>query len=72
MSGVRAYVHRLPACDIHPHRKALYDFRTVAGVWMYGCPQCFVTYGRGLGVGKGQHLVVRRQPGRPDDPEADN
>lgn len=63
--STKAYVPSLPACDLHHDRRALYDFRTLTGTWMYGCPACFAMYGRGLGTGKGQFLIVRKRPDAP-------
>jgi hypothetical protein len=55
-------VTSLPPCDLHPERKATYDFKTRAGPrpgsWMNGCAACFKQLGGQLGLGKGQRLVL--------------
>jgi hypothetical protein len=61
MPPKQTYVSELPACNAHPEREAHYDFATKMGPWMYGCDACFVTYGKGLGVGLGQRLVVKTE-----------
>jgi len=54
-----------PDCDIHKHRHggksvpAEYDGKTVMGPWAYMCQPCFEHYGVGLGMGRGQRLMVR-------------
>lgn len=59
-------VSKLPPCDLHPDRKAEYDFSAPGmGCWMYGCRQCFQVHGVGLGVGKGQRLGLRA----PEEPK---
>jgi hypothetical protein len=57
-NGTEVVVTRLPKCDIHPDRDARYDFASTMGQWMYGCETCYRTHGRGLGIGKGQRLVL--------------
>lgn len=59
---------KLPRCQIplaHPEGspEAVYDGRTRGGPWAYMCEACFGEYGRGLGLGKGQRLALRK-PGR--------
>ena len=62
-------VAHLPDCDIckhlksrmHPEQvmKAKYDGKTkLRGIWAYMCQACFDELGIGLGVGKGQELVL--------------
>lgn len=57
-------VAKLPNCDIHAyvHHKlgvlAAYDGKTKDGPWANMCEQCFKTHGIGLGLGKGQRLVL--------------
>jgi hypothetical protein len=31
--------------------------------WAYLCQNCFGAYGVGLGVGRGQRLIIGRRPG---------
>jgi hypothetical protein len=53
-------VKHLPTCDFDPvHGKAHYDGKTHMGPWANMCEDCFKAYGSGLGLGKGQRLVVR-------------
>ena len=61
MPGKQTLVPILPKCDFHPDRDAHYDFATRGGPWMNGCDACFITYGKGLGVGLGQRLVVKTE-----------
>lgn len=61
MPGKQVYVIALPRCDQHPEREAHYDFATKIGPWMYGCDACFMAWGKGLGLGLGQRLVVRTE-----------
>ncbi len=58
-----ALVSVLPPCDIccqegKMNVKAKYDSRTVLGFWANLCPDHFLKYGRGLGLGMGQELVI--------------
>ena len=48
----------LPKCDICQNETAKYDAMTTQGPWAYQCAGCFADYGVGLGLGKGQELVV--------------
>lgn len=52
----------LPDCDFckqrgHSHA-AHYDGATVLGPWANMCEEDFVLFGRGLGLGVGQRLVL--------------
>lgn len=59
-------VQSLPNCDLSgsqfpPHyerRLAKYDAKTVFGWWANLCEECFRRFGTGLGLGKGQELIV--------------
>lgn len=51
-------VASLPACDICGD-EAHYDAKTTGGPWGYLCEQDFSTHGVGLGLGRGQRLIVR-------------
>lgn len=62
-SGAVAYVTELPSCDIHRTVSdtvvpAGYDGATRFGSWAFMCDGCFLTYGLGLGIGRGQRLVL--------------
>jgi len=62
---VEVAVLRLPPCDICelegvPPQLARYDGRTRSGRWAYMCEHHFRSYGIGLGLGRGQKLVVER------------
>ena len=53
-----------PDCDMHKMGTvelipAAYDGKTFLGPWAYMCEECFTDYGVGLGVGRGQRLVLR-------------
>lgn len=47
-----------PRCDICEGRPAAYDAATTMGPWAYMCVPCFEKYGRGLGMGLGQRLLI--------------
>jgi hypothetical protein len=71
-SDAVSYVTELPSCDIHRHLRgtvipAGYDGATRLGPWAFMCDGCFTAYGVGLGVGRGQRLILGRRP----DPAAD-
>lgn len=51
-------VSELPDCDFHPHVPAAYDAATTMGRWAHLCPACFTAYGIGLGLGRGQRLLL--------------
>jgi hypothetical protein len=59
-------VQSLPNCDLaqSPYsdhdgdRPAKYDAKTTLGPWANLCETCFQRYGVGLGLGKGQELIV--------------
>ncbi|HEU5118377.1 MAG TPA: hypothetical protein VFT74_17320 [Isosphaeraceae bacterium] len=55
-------VRELPPCNFcQDHGEtgpARYDGRTIFGPWAYMCQRHFDTYGVGLGLGKGQRLVL--------------
>jgi len=50
----------LPNCDMCA-KQAAYDARTVLGVWANLCTGCFSTYGQGLGLGRGQKLILKER-----------
>jgi hypothetical protein len=53
-------VTSLPACGICGQRLAQYDGKTAFGPWVFMCGPCFINYGTGLGLGKGQKLVLKK------------
>lgn len=57
-----AQASQIPECDICKGAgrtvPAGYDGATTFGPWAYMCVDCFVRYGRGLGLGRGQRLVL--------------
>ena len=57
-------VPKLPDCDFCGD-EAHYDGKTKIGPWGYMCKPCFREHGIGLGLGKGQELVVSK--GRDSD-----
>lgn len=72
MASEYTFVASLPDCDIHkydlrqPGVPADYDGKTNGlssrpGSWANMCADCFKTHGVGLGLGRGQRLVVRVQ-----------
>ena len=52
-------VKTFPRCDFCPS-DALYDGRTTAGPWANMCNLHFQQHGVGLGLGKGQRLVIEQ------------
>lgn len=50
-------VTELPKCDFCT-QKAEYDGKTLSGPWTYMCKTHFKTEGIGLGLGKGQQLIL--------------
>ena len=56
----RVEVDKLPNCDFckKPLRLAKYDGKTTMGPWGYMCTIHFNVFGVGLGLGRGQELVV--------------
>ena len=57
MSGTTTTVSSLPACDFCGGT-AYYDGKTHMGPWAFMCKGDFAAYGVGVGLGKGQKLVV--------------
>lgn len=63
-------VDTLPNCDFCDSErvfapyvkfpKAEFDGRTITGAWANMCPKHFREYGVGLGLGKGQKLIVKK------------
>lgn len=47
-----------PTCDLCGKRPAAVDGATRMGPWAYMCVPCHETYGRGLGLGVGQRLLI--------------
>ncbi len=65
MSDTVSKVDEIPNCSF-AHRpglgtvKAVYDGKTFIGSWAYMCEGHFQLYGVGLGLGRGQKLVLKR------------
>jgi hypothetical protein len=49
-----------PACDFCG-AEAVVDGRTTYGSWAYMCPTHFYLFGVGLGLGRGQFLLVEKE-----------
>jgi hypothetical protein len=47
-----------PTCDICRSRPAAIDGATKMGPWAYMCVPCFEVHGIGLGLGRGQRLLI--------------
>lgn len=66
--GTWVVVEALPECDLHAMRgekgvEARYDGRTKLGSsWANMCEPCMHALGVGLGVGRGQRLILRGEP----------
>jgi hypothetical protein len=58
---VETKVLTLPKCGICKVRNAQYDGQTQQGPWAYMCEACFQIHGIGLGLGKGQRLILVEQ-----------
>lgn len=56
-------VSEIPKCDLCG-KPARYDAKTKQGPWGYLCWSCFQDHGIGLGLGKGQELVLENTKGR--------
>lgn len=59
-------VDKLPHCDIceakgHEGVSAHYDGKTFLGPWANMCAKHFKSYGVGLGLGRGQELVLEEE-----------
>lgn len=59
-SHTEVKVLEIPKCDFCS-RKAFVDGRTIAGPWANMCIFHFLQYGVGLGLGKGQKLILRKE-----------
>ena len=57
-------VFHLPDCDFCGD-EAHYDGKTKLGPWGYMCEPCFKKHGIGLGLGKGQELVLKDEEEHP-------
>ncbi len=59
-------VLELPKCDFCKrnlvYQEAHYDGKTKMGSWAYMCGKHFRQYGIGLGLGRGQELVLQGIP----------
>lgn len=47
-----------PCCDICHERAAAIDGATTHGPWAYMCVPCHEAHGVGLGLGRGQRLLI--------------
>ena len=54
-------VPELHKCQICKWRDALYDAKTKSGRWGFLCEYCFQEHGIGLGLGKGQKLIIEEE-----------
>ena len=57
-------VSKLPSCDFCtregiPYQAAHYDGKTKMGLWANMCEEHFKAYETGLGLGKGQRLILK-------------
>ena len=55
---MKVVVHKLPDCDFCGD-EAHYDGRTKLGLWANMCKSCFHKHGVGLGLGRGQELIIK-------------
>lgn len=65
MADAIVEVFVIPDCDFCAERGSItpaqYDGRTVLGPWANMCAVDFTLYGTGLGLGKGQRLVLKEK-----------
>lgn len=54
-------VSELPQCDFC-QKQASYDGKTVFGPWASMCEAHFKANGVGVGLGKGQKLILKKEP----------
>lgn len=67
-TNTEVVVEVIPLCDLcfSSRTPAVYDGKTKSGPWAYMCEPHFHQCGVGLGVGKGQRLVLRGSEGLSD------
>lgn len=58
MKNNQIKVNRIPICDICKQYEAVIDGKTKKGCWAFMCFNCFGIHGVGLGLGKGQELIL--------------
>ncbi len=59
MTHKKIEVSKLPKCDFCA-RSAKYDGKTQHGSWANMCPSHFDFWGVGLGLGRGQELILKK------------
>lgn len=59
-NNTETVVRQFPKCDFCSE-KAKYDARTRMGPWAYLCEKHFKEYGVGLGLGRGQMLILKKE-----------
>ena len=55
-----AEVLKLPKCAFCG-KTAAYDSKTKNGFWAYLCEHCFKELGTGVGLGRGQRLILKKK-----------
>ena len=66
-SHTEVKVNKLPRCDFYSEGfcrnfgEAHYDGKTIHGPWANMCEQHFSAYGVGLGLGRGQKLILKEE-----------
>lgn len=69
MPSTWTYVTKFPDCDLCAqrgvYRQARYDGKTVFGPWANMCDADFEQFGTGLGIGKGQRLLIQGEEDAP-------
>ena len=51
---------KIPLCDFCKKKEAIIDGKSILDVWGYMCRECYFEFGIGLGLGKGQELILRK------------
>ena len=59
--GTVVVMDSIPICDCCQKNPAFMDGKTKMGSWAYMCVSCSAVFSIGLGVGKGQQLVLRSE-----------
>ena len=62
MSHTEVEVAQIPNCDLCG-QPAQFDAKIVFGPWAFLCPEHFRKLGVGLGLGRGQKLILRQMEG---------
>jgi len=62
--STRVTLYNRVLCDMCKEEDAKYDGLTTIGPWAYMCEECFYTFGVGIGTGKGQEIIYKKEGDR--------